>query len=195
MQTPFQTLFSRRNPFPGITCLASGTVLFLLLNLPAGVAAKKERSYGNLKDVQFIKNYDGDTITVDLKGHHPLFGDNISVRVAGIDTPEIRGKCAQEKELAREAKQVVGQILQDARRIRLNNVRRGKYFRIVADVKADRQDIAELLIDEGLAVPYDGGKKTYDWCRGKTGKRRSARRQTKEKKEKGWLDLFKVLVE
>ncbi|MCI5143846.1 MAG: hypothetical protein D3909_19415 [Candidatus Electrothrix sp. ATG1] len=71
---------------------------------------------------------------MDLKGHHPLFGDDISVRIAGIDTPEIKGKCSQEKKLAQEAKVVVEKILKKARKIKLKNVRRGKYFRIVADV-------------------------------------------------------------
>jgi micrococcal nuclease len=150
-------------------------------------AAKKETSYGDLPDVQFIKNYDGDTITVDLKGQHPLFGDDISVRVAGIDTPEIRGKCVREKNLAREAKELAGQLLEDARIIHLQNVRRGKYFRIVADIQADGVDIAEELMNQGLAVQYDGGTKTYDWCRGKSKK---GTRVEKKDDEEGWLQCL-----
>jgi len=119
---------------------------------PSIGAAKKQKSYGDFKNVRFVKNYDGDTITVDLKDQHPLFGDDISVRVAGIDTPEIRGKCAQEKELAREAKRIVGDLLKNARSIKLKNVRRGKYFRIVADVYAGRKNVADVLVKEGLAV-------------------------------------------
>jgi micrococcal nuclease len=135
------------------------------------VAAKKKKSYGSFTGVRFVKNYDGDTITVDLKGQHPLFGDNISVRIAGVDTPEIKGKCAQEKKLAREAKKVVKKIMSKARKITLKNVRRGKYFRIIADVKADKKDVADLLIKKGLAVRYDGGTKGVDWCRGKAKER------------------------
>ncbi len=41
---------------------------------------------------------------------------------------------------------------------------RDKYFRIDARVLADGQDLADLLISQGLAVPYDGGTKTADWC-------------------------------
>ncbi len=139
--------------------------LILLCALtPSLVAAKKQKSYGNFNDVRFVKNYDGDTITVDLKDQHPLFGDDISVRVAGIDTPEIRGKCAQEKELAREAKKIVKDLLENARTVKLKNVRRGKYFRIVADVYAGRKNIADVLVKKKLAVRYDGGTKTYNWC-------------------------------
>ena len=51
-----------------------------------------------------------------------------------------------------------------ARRIDLLDAERGKYFRIVARVVADGKDIGQALIDRGMAVEYDGGKKTKDWC-------------------------------
>jgi len=41
---------------------------------------------------------------------------------------------------------------------------RGKYFRIVGRLIADGVDISELLIERHLAVPYDGGTKTKEWC-------------------------------
>jgi len=41
---------------------------------------------------------------------------------------------------------------------------RGKYFRIVGRLNADGVDISELLIERQLAVLYDGGTKTKDWC-------------------------------
>lgn len=37
--------------------------------------------------------YDGDTCMMSLPGIHPLFGDHIPVRLAGIDTPEMKGQC------------------------------------------------------------------------------------------------------
>ncbi len=51
-----------------------------------------------------------------------------------------------------------------ARRIDLLNAERGKYFRIVATVLADVKDIGQTLIDHVIAVKYDGGKKTKEWC-------------------------------
>ena len=124
-----------------------------------------ETNYGDFEEVIFIKNYDGDTITVDIPGLHPLIGDDISVRIYGIDTPEIRGKCERERRLAKQAKRVVYQILSQAKKIVLKDVRRGKYFRIVATVKADGVNIADILIQKGLAVPYYGGRKRNVWCR------------------------------
>ena len=42
---------------------------------------------------------------------------------------------------------------------------RGKYGRILGTpYTADGQDICQLLVDSGLAVYYDGGKKTKVWA-------------------------------
>ena len=54
---------------------------------------------------------------------------------------------------------MVEDFLKDAERIDLKNMGRGKYFRIVADVYADRESLAGVLIDAGMAVRYNGGKK------------------------------------
>jgi len=43
-------------------------------------------------------------------------------------------------------------------------MKRGKYFRILADVEADNINLADLLLKKGLAVPYNGGTK-IDWCK------------------------------
>ena len=42
--------------------------------------------------------YDGDTCYVIIKAL-PKKLEKMSIRILGIDTPEIRGKCAEEKEL------------------------------------------------------------------------------------------------
>ena len=88
----------------------------------------------DFKNVTYIRAYDGDTITVTIPGTHPLFGERISIRVEGIDTPEIRGKCQQEKDLAYEARDFVRQILSQSQSIDLKDAERGKYFRVVAVV-------------------------------------------------------------
>ncbi|HIA13512.1 MAG TPA: thermonuclease family protein, partial [Nitrospirales bacterium] len=84
--------------------------------------------------------------------------------IAGIDTPEIKGKCQKETALAMQARNLVRRMLGQARRIDLLDVERGKYFRIVAKVVADGNDIGHTLIDRGMAVAYDGGKKVTGWC-------------------------------
>jgi len=58
----------------------------------------------------------------------------------------------------------VADILKDAEKIDLMNMERGKYFRIAADVFADGENLADILIESGMAVRYEGGKKTHNWC-------------------------------
>jgi len=118
-----------------------------------------------LRCAEYVQNYDGDTITFNVPYLHPLIGKHISIRVNGIDTPEIRGKTDCEKRKAQEAKEHVAQMLKKASNIELHNIQRGKYFRIVADIFADGQSVKDSLILSGLSVYYDGGKKQkVDWC-------------------------------
>jgi micrococcal nuclease len=132
-----------------------------LLFLPSYSFAK---SFGDFEGAVYVRNYDGDTITFNLPGLHPIIGKKISIRVNEIDTPEIRGKCEKEKYDAKQAKEMVADILKDAEQIVLMNMERGKYFRIAADVIVDGENLGDMLIEAGVAVRYDGGKKTVNWC-------------------------------
>ena len=136
-------------------------LILLFLLLPSYSLAK---SFGNYEGAVYIRNYDGDTITFNLPGLHPIIGEKISIRVNSIDTPEIRGNCEKEKYDAKQAKEMVTDILKDAEQIVLRNMERGKYFRIAADVIVDGENLADVLIEAGMAVRYDGGKKTHKWC-------------------------------
>ena len=108
--------------------------------------------------------YDGDTCTVSLPKHIPaLFGDHITVRLAGIDTPEIKGMCEQEKALAVMAQALTQALMRQATNIELTEPHRDKYFRILAKVMADGHEVAQELVKAGLAVPYNGQGKKKDW--------------------------------
>jgi len=136
-------------------------VILSFLSLPSHVLAK---SFGDYKGAVYLRNYDGDTITFNLPGLHPIIGEEISIRVNGIDTPEIKGKCEKEKYNAQQAQQMVADFLKDAEQIVLKSMERGKYFRIAADVIIDGENLADVLVEAGMAVRYDGGKKTHKWC-------------------------------
>ena len=123
-----------------------------------------EKSYGKFEDVVYISNYDGDTITVDIPYVPNILGDAITVRVYGVDTPEIKGSCEKEIILAKEAKKYVSTILRTSYKINLTNVKRDKYFRILADVETTQGSLAKLLLDKGYAVEYDDGTKMKNWC-------------------------------
>jgi len=139
-------------------------VVILILPLLLLPALSFSKDYGNYQGAVYVSNYDGDTIKFDLPGLHPIIGNKINIRLNGIDTPEIRGKCEQETYSAEQAKEMVADILKDAETIDLKNMERGKYFRIAADVFADGENLADILIDAGMAIRYEGGKKTHNWC-------------------------------
>ena len=140
-------------------------VLFLPLLLCSAFHSRA-KSYGVYKGAIYLQNYDGDTIRFDLPRYPPIAGKDIRVRVNGIDTPEIKGKCEKEKYDAQQARDMVADILRDAEQITLKNMERGKFFRIAAEVIVDGENLADMLIEAGMAVRYDGGKKTHKWCEG-----------------------------
>lgn len=124
-----------------------------------------DKTYGNFNNVKYVRNYDGDTVKVNIPEIPRLFGEEISVRIRGIDTPEIKGKTPCEKELALKAKAFVGNSLKQAIQIDLLETARDKYFRILSNISYDNKDLSIELVANHLAVPYDGGTKpNVDWC-------------------------------
>ena len=116
--------------------------------------------------VEYVRNSDGDTVTFNIPNVHPIIGKEINIRVLGIDTPEIRSANTCEKEKAQYVKTLVSNFLKEATRIDLENIKRGKYFRIVADIKIDAQSLTHYLLKNGLGYPYNGETKPdFDWCR------------------------------
>ena len=92
-----------------------------------------------------------------------IFGDKIPVRIRGIDTPEIRGKCDIEKSRAKQVRDFVRDLHSHATTIELKNCERGKYFRLVCDVFLSGENLSEILIERAYAREYDGGKRE-SWC-------------------------------
>ena len=102
---------------------------------------------------KYIRNYDGDTIKfiADLG-----FGvwKHTTIRLVGIDTPELRSKDPVDKEKAYAAKDYVFSKLADAKEIiiKTQKDKTGKYGRYIADVIFDGTSLTEALVSEGLAV-------------------------------------------
>lgn len=121
----------------------------------------------SFKNVTYVSNYDGDTFTVNLTNLPGVFGAAIPVRVAHIDTAEIDSKNPCERASALLARSKLGSMLQVAKQVDLNNVKRDKYFRLLADVILDTNfNLAEYMLMFNLAVPYEGGSKpVVDWCK------------------------------
>jgi micrococcal nuclease len=90
-------------------------------------------------------------------------------RIYGIDTPELRSRCQQEKDLAQSAKQFVANLIVQANnRIKLsvvgcNAAEGGGFGRCLATVHAGGISVGDALIAEGLARP-NFGEARLPWC-------------------------------
>ena len=105
---------------------------------------------------------DGDTIDVTLDLGFDVRLHKQRCRLAGIDTPESRTRDLAEKKLGLEAKDRLVELCSGP--ISIKSFGKGKYGRILAiPYTEDGKDICKLLIKEGHAVEYDGGKKTKIW--------------------------------
>ena len=142
--------------------------LIVLLHLLPGAASVHAEDF---TAVTYHTCYDGDTCTFTIPDVPEVFGQRIGVRLAGIDTAEMRAKCDHEHALAIQARDLVRDMLGNTSHITLRDVSRGKYFRVVATIEADGVNVSQRLLERGLAVPYDGGKKTHDWCALEPGRR------------------------
>ena len=107
--------------------------------------------------------YDGDTCYV-IAPSLPESLQKMSVRVLGIDTPEIRGDCDKEKALAKQGRVVANREFRAAKFIEFRDLKWDKYGgRVLSNVYLDGELYAQKLIDSGLARAYDGGTKK-GWC-------------------------------
>lgn len=133
----------------------AGLALLLLL---ACSSARADDLAGPVT-ADFVRVIDGDTVVVDAHvwpGHRV----RVSVRVRGIDAPELRSDCAREREAAETARRALGDFI-GAGALVLRNIGEDKYFgRVVADLeRADGSSAAEMLLRHDYAVAYDGGRR------------------------------------
>lgn len=107
-------------------------------------------------DFTIIKVRDGDTFIIDIPNIPDVFGNNIAVRIRGIDTPELNDKREEIRKISIQAKEELERLLYSGNKIILYDLGRDKYFRLLASVKVGNIDVAEYLIKKGLAKSYDG---------------------------------------
>ena len=132
-------------------CLISFTV----------IKANESESYTIEK---IISVYDGDTFRADIRGLPDIIGKNIAIRILGIDTPEIKGKCEEEKIVAIKNRDFSRKALFNAKTITLKNLR-DKYFRLLADVYFDDIDpLVKSYLVNNFQEKYSGKKKS-SWCK------------------------------
>jgi len=177
-QNPFKNPF--KNPFRSNSTNIKDDILNS--NLDKNILYKNYMSDGTdikwedtveftfpIKGGRVIKVYDADTITIASKlpyDDSPMY--RLSVRLNGVDTPEMKGKGVldEEKEAAKQARDFVSNLVLN-KFVRLENIDSEKYGRILADVYIGNIHLNEILLKERYAVKYDGGTKVKptSWLR------------------------------
>ena len=105
---------------------------------------------------------DGDTVHVRVR-LWPGLEYAGPLRVAGVDTPELRARHTCERQLAAAARDYVARRLSAAATIQLHQVSLDKYGRALATVRVAGHDLADELIRLGLGRRYQGGRRAA-WC-------------------------------
>lgn len=126
-------------------------LLLLGLFLLCGCSTPQpERLYPDVKVSRLLRVIDGDTFACDIDEHSAIAGKNISIRLRGINTPELRSRNKEERKFAILEKQRLSNLLTNARVIELRNIDRDKYFRIDADVYSDGEPLLPKLNQQYL---------------------------------------------
>jgi micrococcal nuclease len=132
-----------------LPCIVFPVILILIIFV-------SQFSTPELEIKEIVSVYDGDTFRANLTCGTLVFCDNIPIRLDGVDTPEMRDKRPLMKAKAIEARDFLRGKLSSGKRIRLKGVKRGKYFRLVATVYVDGENVNELIVDKKLGSAYDG---------------------------------------
>jgi len=114
--------------------------------------------------VTVLRVIDGDSLVVRAT---IWLGQEVetTVRSLGVDTPELRGACGEERNLATRSRAFTARLAETGAEISLSDIQLGKFAgRVLARVvAAGGVDIGQALIDAGLVHPYRDGRRA-SWC-------------------------------
>jgi micrococcal nuclease len=102
---------------------------------------------------------DGDTVDMRCAGT-----GGFRARLTGYDTPEsFEPRCSAEARAARAATERLRVLVSTARTVEPRFGGVDRYGRQLVRLSLDGRDVGAILIAEGLAVRYSGGRR-IDWC-------------------------------
>ena len=113
----------------------------------------------NEYECKITKVVDGDTVDALINlGFNVILRQR--VRMHGIATPESRTTNLEEKARGLAAKARLEELLQETDyRVILRSYGLGKFGRCLGELLSDGRSINQLLVEEGHAVAYYGGKR------------------------------------
>ena len=111
-----------------------------------------------------VRVIDGDTVIVQTR-----VGPQ-TVRLLGIDAPEIRGRCKEESAMAAQASNRLRNLLPPRGKVILvsdvGGWSKDRYKRLLARVLHNGSDVGQRLVREGLAKRWSPPSPRIVWCGG-----------------------------
>lgn len=106
-----------------------------------------------------LRVIDGDTFVADA---HVWPGETVrvSIRIRGIDAPELHSRCTEERLAASRARDALAGLLA-TQPVTISNIGGGKYYgRVLADVTTGEGGaVAPAMLSLALVKPYAGGRR------------------------------------
>lgn len=131
----------------------------LLAASAVAVAAPASGTVAGPVEARVLRLIDGDTFVAEAMVW-PGHAVTVSVRIRGIDAPEMRGRCGAERRAARRARAALGRLLGHGP-VTVRNIGGDKYYgRVLADVAAEGEpDVGGAMLRLGMARAYRGKTK------------------------------------
>jgi endonuclease YncB( thermonuclease family) len=120
----------------------------------------------NTYDIVFERVIDGDTFKAEV-AIWPNFFVEASIRLKGINAPELHGQCDNETRTAEAAKASLNSLLSTATKITITEVSRDKFGGrydarvLIPGVFAPITDVSGAMLNTGLVIKYGAPK---PWC-------------------------------
>ncbi len=111
---------------------------------------------GNEYICKVVNIYDGDSCKVVFRFNGEL--TRWTIRIAHIDTPEIRTKNDVEKKLAYEVRDFLRNLILD-KIVNIKCLDFDKYGRLLGEITYNDKLISDVLMEKGYAKKYEGGTK------------------------------------
>jgi micrococcal nuclease len=136
-------------------CLLALAMILAIAAINPSAGAIQTKAVENVQSASAWIAIDGDTIRSPAGVTH---------RIMGMDTPEtFQARCNDELALGLMAKMRMEQLLAAGGVTILESGKLDRYGRTLSQVRVGERDIADIMIGEGLARPYAGGKR-QSWC-------------------------------
>lgn len=114
--------------------------------------------------VEILRVMDGDTLEVEIDEIQVEGLKNQTVRIFGIDTPETRTTNAFEKACGNWSKKRANDFVSsDGQYVLVTEFEDGGFSRILGDIRSpEGMMLSKFMLDEGLAVEYEGGTRDFE---------------------------------